>query len=158
MKTILTFLFVTLLLSACRIGPSTPITGPVSPDEPVTSEAPGTGEPAPQPYLPQPGDAGLIRGAAFIESSNLLILESYPVQIVLALTGSLPTPCNELRVATNPPDSRNQIQVEVYSVIEPDQMCAEVLEPFELNVGLGSFPSGHYSVWVNGEMVGEFDS
>jgi hypothetical protein len=32
------------------------------------------------------------------------------------------------------------------------------LEPFEANIGLGSFPSGYYSVRVNGEMIGEFDS
>lgn len=158
MKIILTFLLITLLLSACQIGPSTPIVGPVSPDEPVTSDEPGTGLPASRSYQPQPGDTGLTRGAAFVDSSDLLILESYPVQIMLTLKGSLPTPCNQLRVATNPPDPKNQIQVEVYSVIEPDQMCAEVLESFDVNVGLGSFPSGHYSVWVNGEMVGEFDS
>ena len=61
-------------------------------------------------------------------------------------------------MATNPPDKQNQIYVEVYSVILPDQMCAQVLEPFEANVGLGSFSAGHYSIWVNGEMIGEFDS
>ena len=85
-------------------------------------------------------------------------MESYPVQIMLALKGSLPTPCNQLRVVDNPPDKQNRIQVEVYSVLDPEQMCAQVLEPFEANIGLGSFPRGHYSVWVNGEMVGEFDS
>jgi hypothetical protein len=68
------------------------------------------------------------------------------------------TPCNQLRVADNPPDEQNRIDVDVYSVSDPTQMCIQVLEPFEANIGLGSFPSGHYSVWVNGDMVGEFDS
>jgi hypothetical protein len=61
-------------------------------------------------------------------------------------------------VIANPPDDQNQIQVEVYSVIDPEQMCIQVLEPLEANIGLGSFPSGHYTVFVNGEQVGEFDS
>jgi hypothetical protein len=32
------------------------------------------------------------------------------------------------------------------------------VEPFEANIDLGTYPSGHYSVWVNGELAGEFDS
>jgi hypothetical protein len=32
------------------------------------------------------------------------------------------------------------------------------VEPFEATIDLGTYPSGHYSVWVNGELAGEFDS
>ena len=85
-------------------------------------------------------------------------MESFPVQIMLSLSGSLPTPCNQLRVVNHPPNDENQIHVDVYSVIDPTQVCVQVLEPFDANIGLGSFPTGHYTVWVNGEMVGEFDS
>jgi hypothetical protein len=72
------------------------------------------------------------------------------------LQGALPTPCNQLRVIARSPDEQNRIQVDVYSVVDPSQVCAQVLEPLDANIGLGSFPTGHYSVWVNGEMVGEF--
>lgn len=109
-------------------------------------------------YLPQPGDSNFSRGNVYIDTSDLLIMESYPVQIALVLKGNLPTPCNQLRVVANPPDEQNRIQVEVYSVIDPAMTCIQVLDPFEANIMLGSFPSGHYTVWVNGEMVGEFDS
>jgi inhibitor of cysteine peptidase len=109
-------------------------------------------------YLPQPQDSKFTRGEAYIDSTDLLIMESYPVQISLALKGSLPTPCNQLRVVANPPDDQNRIQVEVYSVVDPEQMCIQVLEAFEANIGLGSFPTGHYTVLVNGKQVGEFDS
>lgn len=135
--------------------------------EPPASTAPPimvepTQRPLPGPinnaYLPQPADSNFSRGTVFIDSSDLLVMESYPVQIALVLNGNLPTPCNQLRVIANPPNEQNQIQVEVYSVIDPAEMCIQVLEPFEANIGLGSFPSGHYSVLVNGEMAGEFDS
>jgi hypothetical protein len=119
---------------------------------------PPSSDPINTTYRPEPGDSGFTRGEAFIDSSDLLIMESNPIQVALALKGNLPTPCNKLRVVASPPDEQNRIQVEVYSVIDPDQMCAQVLEPFEANVNLGSFPSGHYIVWVNEEKVGEFDA
>jgi hypothetical protein len=122
------------------------------------TQRPLPGRPINNAYLPEPGDSNFSRGNVFIDSTDLLIMESYPVQIALVLKGSLPTPCNKLRVVANPPDEQNRIQVEVYSVINPAETCIQVLEPLDANIGLGSFPSGHYTVWVNGEMVGEFDS
>lgn len=72
--------------------------------------------------------------------------------------GSLPTPCNHLRVAVSAPNAKNRIFIDVYSVIDPNQICIQMLAPLEVNIPLGSFPPGHYSVWVNGEKIGEFDS
>jgi hypothetical protein len=77
---------------------------------------------------------------------------------MLVLEGELPTPCNLLRVVVNPPDEQNRIYIDVYSVSDPEEICIQVLDPFEANIGLGSFQSGHYSVWVNDEMIGKFDS
>lgn len=135
-------------------------------DQPVSATPPIMVEPTQPPlpgpinnvYLPEPGDINFSRGEVFIDSSDLLIMESYPVQIALVLKGALPTPCNKLRVVANPPDEKDRIQVKVYSVINPAETCIQVLEPLDVNIGLGSYPSGHYSVWVNGDMVGEFDS
>ena len=93
-----------------------------------------------------------------IDRSDLLIMESYPIQIALVLQGSLPTPCHQLRVIAKPPDEQNRIQVDVYSVVDPAMVCVQVIELFEVNIGLGSFPTGHYSVWVNEDLVGEFDA
>lgn len=160
MKKISIFLLALILLSACNGSQTAQPEQPSYPNEPSYPNAPsypndsGTGQ---QPYAPQPGDAALTRGEVQLDSVDVLVMESYPVQIMLALRGSLPTPCNQLRVAANPPDQKNRILVDVYSVIDPEQICTQVLEPFEANVGLGSFQPGHYTVWVNGEMVGEFD-
>jgi hypothetical protein len=110
------------------------------------------------PFAPKPNDTELAWGSVFINESGLLIRESFPPQITLILSGDLPTPCHELRVDVNEPDPENKINVEVYSVVDPDQVCIQVLEPFQANIDLGTFPTGHYTVWVNGEMVGEFDT
>jgi hypothetical protein len=45
----------------------------------------------------------------------------------------------------------------VYSVSAPDTVCIQMLEPFSVNFPMGSFPSGHYTLWVNGEQVAELD-
>lgn len=100
----------------------------------------------------------LIRGNAYLDSAELLTLESSPLQFTLVLKGNLPTQCNQLQVDVNPPDAENKINVDVYSLINPDMMCAQALKPFEENIPLGSFPAGHYTLWVNGELVAEFDA
>jgi hypothetical protein len=150
---------VVIFLAACN--GNLPLTEPTpTPMSPIMVEP--TQRPQPGPinnvYLPEQNDVNFSRGQVYIDSSDLLVMESYPVQIALNLKGNLPTPCNRLRVVANPPDEQNRIEIEVYSVIDPEQVCIQVLEPLDANIGLGSFPTGHYSVWVNGEMVGEFDS
>ena len=131
----------------------TPI--PIQVEEPI-----GTLEPVvpAEPFDPSPGDANLLRSTAFIDSVQLLILESYPVQINLQLTGGLPTPCHTLRIAVDPPDKENRIYIDVYSVVDADKICIQVIEPFTTSVSLGTFPTGHYSGYVNNELIGEFDS
>lgn len=109
-------------------------------------------------YAPMPEDAGLTRGPVFLDSTDLLTLESFPLQFSLNFKGSLPTPCHQLRISGNQPDSQNQIHLDIYSVENPDTVCAEVLEPFEVNFPLGSFPSGHYTLFVNGTQITEFDA
>jgi hypothetical protein len=109
-------------------------------------------------YQPQPGDAKLTRGFVFLNSSHLNIMESYPIQVSLNLEGSLPTPCNQLRVEIQPPDGALNIFISVYSVVDPNQICIEVLKPFTANVPLGSFLPGHYTVWVDETRLAEFDS
>lgn len=146
-----------LLVAAC----APPLEPTFEPDTAVTSppaDSMPTNEPVTNPFAPQPGDADLTRGNVFINEAGLIIRESFPPQISLTLAGDLPTPCNQLRAEINSPDAENKIVVDVYSVIDPNQVCVQVLEPFEESIDLGTFPTGHYTVWVNGEQVGEFDS
>ena len=138
-------LLLLLLFSACA---------PVETSATPTPEFP----PPPQPYVPQPGDDLMARGEFYLDNASLLIMESYPLQINLQVTGNLPTPCHHLRVTVAPPDQDGRINVEVFSVADPNALCAQVLEPVDTSIPLGSFPPGHYSVWVNGQLAGEFDA
>lgn len=163
MKQNIYLLLALLLITACVPTPlATQDTGStLPPDTAVTSppEQPeDTNEPMENPLSPKPGDSSLTRSKAFIQEASLLIRESYPPQISLNLKGELPTPCHQLRADIGEPTSDNQIYVDVYSVVNPDMMCTQVIKPFEENIDLGTFPTGHYTVFVNGELAGEFDS
>ncbi len=161
MKKILLILTILIFaLTACAPATNQPIAtnGPSTATQPGdvnTNESPTS---QPSDTAPRPADSNLVRGNVILDSTELLTMESYPLQFMLVLKGSLPTPCHELRIALSAPDSQNKIVLDVYSVVDPNAICAQVLEPFEENFPLGSFPTGHYTLWVNGEQTTEFDS
>lgn len=127
------------------------------PDEPVSSTPGDNPPPQTPPYAPAPGDAQLQRANAFVDSAQIVVAESFPPQFFLRLAGSLPTPCHALRVAVSPP-AANRVDVDVYSLTDPDAVCAQVLEPFDASIRLGTFPAGKYEVWVNGQPMGEIEA
>lgn len=114
-----------------------------------SSDSPPTLDPR-----PQPGDGALVRGEAFVESADLLTLESSPPQFKLVLAGSLPSPCHQLRAVVSRPDRRNVIAVSVYSVVDPKVICIQVLRAFRVTLSIPTPPPGKYSVTVNGRPVG----
>lgn len=165
MKKMIVLGFMVFILVSCapQAQPTDEVIETLPPDTAVTSppeQTPPASEPTqnPNPFAPGPGDANLSRGEVFVQESSLLIRESFPPQIALTLKGELPTPCHRLRVEIGTPNANGQIHLNVYSVVNPDLMCTQVIMPFEESVELGTFPSGHYSVFVNEELVGEFDS
>lgn len=144
------------LQDAYPARPAPPPAYPAYPARPATPPAyPAPTQGAGQPY-PPPGDREGERSPVYLDSSDVLLLESDPVQVRLVLRGSLPTPCHELRTRVSEPDEQNRIEVEVYSLADPDVICAQMLATFEEQVPLGSFADGTYSVWVNSELAGEF--
>ncbi len=170
---------VAMLFTACN-QPTQPVDGPYpaddggypepntggSPENPVANTpypgndpgTPGSTPPGLDPLAPFPGEEDMQRGEAFIEESDIVIMESFPPQYLLHLVGNLPTPCHYLRAKLNEPDAQNQILVEVYTVFNSDEVCAQTLHPFEVNLNLGSYKTGKYAVLINGERVGEIDA
>lgn len=104
-------------------------------------------------------DPNLEQGPVYINSVDLLVAESYPVQPRLHITGDLPTPCHQFRADVAAPNAQNQIHVTAYSLSDPSLMCAQMLEPFDENVAIpmAGAADGSYSVYLNGELVGEFN-
>jgi len=119
---------------------------------------PPAGTPEVTPLIPPPpGSQGMMRGHAFPDVMELNVEPGTPAKVSLLIKGDLPTPCHILQLDMAAPDSENRIQIEVYSLVDPNKMCAQVLVPFEQELILGSFSGGKYSVWVNAQKVGEFD-
>ncbi len=174
-KSLYLTLILALILGACASATDTP-----APTEPKTVPEPTAypdviGGPAvipPNPYpepagevqmitdfAPLTGDEKWSRGNVYLTEgeSSIVLAESFPVQVSVTLIGSLPTPCHQLRVIVSKPDAENKINLEVYSVTDPEVMCITVLAPFSSRVDLGTYKSGHYEVYINGTLLGAFD-
>lgn len=94
----------------------------------------------------------------YFDSADLLIMESFPIQLRLVMSGNLPTPCHELAYEIAEANAQNQIHVRVYTTVDPAVTCMQVLEPFDESIAipLDGLEDGEYSVWLNGEQIGEF--
>ncbi len=137
-------MIITALLAACTFQPTaTPSTLPSQGDN---------------LYAPQPGDANMMQSKVEIVSAAVVMSESFPAVVSVSLQYRLPTPCNQLRVTINPPDNANRILLEIHSVAPKDQPCPqmELATPQQASINLGSYPTGQFTVWINGVQAGEF--
>jgi hypothetical protein len=113
-------------------------------DEPTTTLPGGGGNP-PTTSLPIAG-----RFPIYIDGVEILLLESWPVQVKAVIRGSLPTPCHNLAWDLGEPDAGGRVVLTVFSTVDLDQVCTQVLHPFEQTIDVGSFTSGAYVLVVNG--------
>jgi len=82
-----------------------------------------------------------------IDSVDFVFLESYPVQVRAEVSGTLPTPCHETTVAQTGTDPAT-FEITAASTAE---VCAQVIEQFELVLDVGSYETGTYEVVINGQ-------
>jgi len=161
------FLFVLVLtaLAACGgadpgFGGDTPATSTtLSPEEPVDSGGDEPiAEPGPIGSIPEPRPPidGSISGEVSITSADLSIMESFPIQVSLQVEGEKPTPCHEIFWTVE--DNGEKIEIIMISQVNSDQSCAQVIEPFMISVPLGSWAEQSRDVYLNGELVGSFES
>jgi hypothetical protein len=102
----------------------------------------------------------MMQSSAEIVSASVITGESFPPQISVSVAYKLITPCNSLRVNISQPDSAKRIQLELYGVAPKDKPCSlmALATPQQATISLGSFPTGQYTVWINGVQIGEFKS
>jgi len=141
-KGILLFALIVVLITAC---------GPKAAETPAFQGN--------NPYAPQTGDGDLMAGDITVDSSSVRLAESQPPQVMVNFAYFQPTPCYQLRVEVSKPDSDDHINLKAYAVAEKDKPCAlmALATPLRASLNLGSFPSGHYVVLLNGNQIGEFD-
>lgn len=142
-RSTLLFTLALVLLTAC--GPKAAVTPVFNGDN---------------PYAPQAADSDLMAGDITVDSSSVFLAESQPPQLMVNFAYFQPTPCHQLRVEISGLDSENHINLKAYAVAEKDKPCAlmALATPLQASLNLGSFPSGHYFVVLNGNQIGEFDS
>jgi hypothetical protein len=120
-------------------------------DEPIVEPGPPGSVPEPRPPID-----GNIDGDVHIASADLRVMESFPIQVILDVSGDKPTACHE--VFWTAEDDGDVIDIVMISQIAPDRVCAQALEPFTVAVPLGSWAEDSREVHLNGEVVGSFDS
>jgi len=116
------------------------------PDQPVSSDQPTVL--APEPTV----DAGAVEvGLAVVDSIDILIMESMPVQVSVVVRGNLPDGCTTIGEAATQRDDRTFV-VTLTTRRPLDAMCTEALVPYEQAVPLevAGLPAGVYTVTVNG--------
>ena len=97
-------------------------------------------------YAAREGDSALERGTVILEGVTWDAAAG-----TLTFSGSLPTPCQELRIDAS--QSGRELAFAVYSLSQPETLCAQVLEPFEAILELKDFSADAFSVTVNDEIL-----
>ncbi len=136
--------------------------GTPSPDSAVSVSSDQVGAttptPSPTPVVPESD-----RRPVTVEDVQIVVRESWPMQVAVLISGALPTPCHELKwtveqsATTTQDDWTVAANGSVHTIsvwtteLPSDMACATVMEPFSEQVELGRFVSGDYTIVVNGE-------
>ena len=98
-------------------------------------------------------DEAVTTGKAPVESIQLMILESLPLQVRVRVRGTLPDVCTEIDQINQRVDlEQDTLWVEITTVRSTEEACVQVLAPFEETIPLDvmGLPAGTYTVDVNG--------
>ena len=91
-------------------------------------------------------------GVLYLDSIDMQILESYPIQVHVVLRGNLADSCTTLDPITQENRTNNVIHLNLSAKRPTDQACLTVLVPFEETITLdltGLIP-GTYTVEASG--------
>ncbi len=96
-------------------------------------------------------DEDYIYGTAVVESIEILVLESFPVQIHVGAKGYLPDGCTKIDRVEEKRDG-NTFTVTITTKRPKDMMCTQAIVPYEEKVPLDVYglKAGTYDVNVNG--------
>jgi inhibitor of cysteine peptidase len=103
------------------------------------------------------GTEDYVYGSAVVEDAEVQILESFPVQVHLSVSGYLPDGCTEIDEGniTQERDDFNYT-VNIGTKRPADAICTQAIVPYEINVPLDVYgiDKGNYTVDVNGVRAG----
>ena len=104
-----------------------------------------------------PTPSGDFKVLGAVEKALATVIETYPVQVELGVTGYMANPCIDLNTAVTR-KGRTFYVVVGETPLQTLVACAQVTQPFELEIPLDvrGLPSGDYVVKVNDDSI-EFD-
>lgn len=112
----------------------------------------GKAGPAPEEVGPadEPSEAQVVTGRAAVESVEVTIKESFPVQVSVTAHGSLRDGCTEVARVEQMAYGRN-IMIGLFTQRLADAACTEAVVPFEevIPVDVAGLSAGTYNVIVN---------
>jgi len=90
-------------------------------------------------------------GTAFIEAVDVSVLESFPVQVQVTVSGNLSDGCTAIAAATAQ-QSGESFQIQIETTRDTEAMCTQALVPFDRTIQLDvqGLPAGTYTVTANG--------
>ncbi|MDF1531386.1 MAG: protease inhibitor I42 family protein [ANME-2 cluster archaeon] len=96
------------------------------------------------------GNGQFIYGDAAVENIDIMILESFPVQVIVKAAGFLPDGCTEINNVTTSRDG-NTFTISITTIRPADVMCTQAIVPFNETIPLNvlGLKAGIYNVTVN---------
>jgi hypothetical protein len=84
---------------------------------------------------------------AFIEGLEVVVMESFPVQVQAVVSGNLSDPCTSI-ASISAPQSGQTFPIQIATTRDPEMICAQVLEPFTETIMLetAALPTGTHTV------------
>lgn len=151
-----------LVLNACTSADVAPPSTPATTEPTAALTPPATDEPDPAmaalqapaehtSAITQAQSGDTLYSEAPVESAEVAILESFPVQVNLIVTGSLPDGCTTLDEITQR-RQENTFFVNLITVRPAAAACTQEVTPFEeiISLDVRGLEAGQYRVVING--------
>lgn len=109
----------------------------------------------PEPPVPDSSSGGAqpFRSDVTVLDVQVVVMESFPMQVVLEVRGEFPSGC-DFPAQVQQRREGNAVVVEVYQEIPPDVLCPMILRPYNDTIRLeGDFEPGDYIFQVNDFVV-----
>ena len=113
------------------------------------------GQPGPADLAPSP-EPGVVRTEVTPAVTDIVFLETFPVQVRLIVEGELPNPCSHLGWYVMPGDDQGRIEVALYADEPTETACIQVVASYSQVIPIGAFERGSYAVFLNDQPVEEF--
>jgi hypothetical protein len=106
-------------------------------------------------HTPTPLPSEPIYGSVQVKSIQFVIPEG-TTEPEIRFLGTVPSLCNKLIFKVDPVDNKNQIIIHIFTTSNLKAPCLNGAQPFDQTIRLTNITTGMYTVWFNGNKLGEY--